>query len=147
MQWYQLDHMQTICTSLQTGNYINTSSLNFTGQMLFLPKVPKQWRETWTENTTFILFSLLFSVRVGSDSLTCWLKTLRKRRIVSEPTDCRRLSAATDNIDCWHFATNTKRSECSQTGSVISTNRRHIVFFVLFLKFNICLYCKCGCCF
>jgi len=29
MQWHQLDHMQTICTSLQTGNHTNTSSLNF----------------------------------------------------------------------------------------------------------------------
>ena len=28
-QWHQLDHMQTICTSLQTDNHINTSSLNF----------------------------------------------------------------------------------------------------------------------
>ena len=25
---YQLDHMQTICTSLQTDNHTNTSSLN-----------------------------------------------------------------------------------------------------------------------
>jgi len=33
MQWHQLDHMQTICTSLQTDTY--TSSL-FTGRMLFL---------------------------------------------------------------------------------------------------------------
>ena len=29
MQWHQLDHMQTICTSLQTDNHINTSSFNF----------------------------------------------------------------------------------------------------------------------
>ena len=29
MQWHQLDHMQTICTSLQTDSYTNTSSLNF----------------------------------------------------------------------------------------------------------------------
>jgi len=28
-QWHQLDHMQTICTSLQTDNHINTSSINF----------------------------------------------------------------------------------------------------------------------
>jgi len=28
MQWHQLDHMQTICTSLQTDNQTNTSSLN-----------------------------------------------------------------------------------------------------------------------
>jgi len=27
-QWHQLDHMQTICTSLQTGNHSNTSALN-----------------------------------------------------------------------------------------------------------------------
>jgi len=31
------DHMQTICTLLQTDNHTNTPSLNFfTGQMLFL---------------------------------------------------------------------------------------------------------------
>jgi len=29
MQWHQLDHMQTTCTSLQADNHINTSSLNF----------------------------------------------------------------------------------------------------------------------
>jgi len=27
-QWHQLDHMQTICTSLQTDNHTNTPSLN-----------------------------------------------------------------------------------------------------------------------
>jgi len=36
-QWHQLDHMQTVCTSLQTDNHTNTPSLNFfTGRMLFL---------------------------------------------------------------------------------------------------------------
>ena len=29
MQWHQLDHMQTICTSLQTDNHTKTPSLNF----------------------------------------------------------------------------------------------------------------------
>ena len=29
IQWHQLDHMKTICTSLQTDNHTNTSSLNF----------------------------------------------------------------------------------------------------------------------
>ena len=29
MQWQQLDHMQTICTSLQSDNHTNTSSVNF----------------------------------------------------------------------------------------------------------------------
>ena len=54
-QWHQLNHMQTMCTSLQTDNHINTSSLNFyrpgpwhrhsifTGQMLFL--MPNQQQQ------------------------------------------------------------------------------------------------------
>ena len=28
-QWHQLDHMQTICTLLQTDDHTNSSSLNF----------------------------------------------------------------------------------------------------------------------
>jgi len=28
-QWHQLDHMQTICTLLQTDNHASTSLLNF----------------------------------------------------------------------------------------------------------------------
>jgi len=28
-QYHQLDHMQTICTSLQTDNHTNTQSFNF----------------------------------------------------------------------------------------------------------------------
>jgi len=36
-QWHQLDHMQIICTSLQTDNHASTSSLKFSqGRMLFL---------------------------------------------------------------------------------------------------------------
>ena len=36
-QWHQLDHMQIICTLLQTDNYASTSSLKFfTGSMIFL---------------------------------------------------------------------------------------------------------------
>jgi len=36
-QWHQLDRMQTICTSIQADNHINTSSLIFLqARMLFL---------------------------------------------------------------------------------------------------------------
>jgi len=36
-QWHQLDHVQIICTSLQTDQHTNTSPLKFfTGRMLFL---------------------------------------------------------------------------------------------------------------
>ena len=44
MQWHQLDHMQTICTSLQTDNHASTPPLSFfTGRMPFLP--PNQQRQ------------------------------------------------------------------------------------------------------
>jgi len=37
-QWHQLDHMQIICTSLQTDNHTSTSPLRvFTRRMLFQP--------------------------------------------------------------------------------------------------------------
>jgi len=36
-QWHLLDHMQVICTSLQTDNHTSTSALVFKGRMLFLP--------------------------------------------------------------------------------------------------------------
>jgi len=46
-QWDQLDHMQTICTSLQTDNHTNTSSLNFYRPRALpdaQPTVSKHWR-------------------------------------------------------------------------------------------------------
>ena len=56
-QWHQLDHMQIICTSLQTDNYASTSPLSFTGRMPFLP--PNQQRQS-TEDTLILLVLLLF---------------------------------------------------------------------------------------
>ena len=53
-QWHQLDHMQIICTSLQTDNDASTSPLSFfTGRMLFLP--PNQQRQS-TEGTSMIWY-------------------------------------------------------------------------------------------
>ena len=47
-QWHQqLDHMQTICTLLETDNHTNTSSLNFyrlDGLPDAQPTVSKHWR-------------------------------------------------------------------------------------------------------
>jgi len=43
-QWNQLNHMQIICTSLQTDNHASNSSLNFfTDKMLF--QMPNQSTE------------------------------------------------------------------------------------------------------
>jgi len=36
-QWQQLDHVQIICTLLQTDNHASTHHSVFTGRMPFLP--------------------------------------------------------------------------------------------------------------
>jgi len=62
MQWHPLDHMQTICTSLQTDNHTNTSSLKFfTSRMLFL--TPSQQCQS-TEGNIVLQFSC-------NDIVTC----------------------------------------------------------------------------
>jgi len=48
MQWHQLDHMQTICTSLKTDNHTNTSSLKFyrlDALTNVQPTLSKHWRQ------------------------------------------------------------------------------------------------------
>ena len=50
--WYQLDHMKTVCTSLQTDNHVNTSSLNFYSRMLFL--IPNQQCQS-TEGSSLVI--------------------------------------------------------------------------------------------
>jgi len=52
-QWHQLDHMQIICTSLQTDNHASTSPLSFTGWMPFLP--PNQQRQSTEGKKTMLL--------------------------------------------------------------------------------------------
>ena len=48
-QWHRLNHMQIICTSLQTDNHASTSSLHiFTGRMPFL--LPNQQRQSTEGN-------------------------------------------------------------------------------------------------
>jgi len=39
-KWYQLDHMQIICTSLQTDNHASTSPLSFYMPDAFLAAQP-----------------------------------------------------------------------------------------------------------
>ena len=49
-QWHQLDHMQTICTSLQADNHTNTSSFNFYRPDALpdaQPTVSKHWRQQY----------------------------------------------------------------------------------------------------
>jgi len=55
-QWRQLDHMQIICTLLQTDTHASTSSLNFfAGRMLFLtPNQQCQNSEGKAQTTTSV---------------------------------------------------------------------------------------------
>ena len=45
MQWYQLDHKQTICTLLQTDNHTSTPSLDFYRQVALPDAQPCQSTE------------------------------------------------------------------------------------------------------
>jgi len=65
-QWHQLDHVQIICTSLQTDNQDTTSSLNW---MLFL--MPNQQRQS-TEGiqiTTSAKQTVNYTVSQNGDTL------------------------------------------------------------------------------
>jgi len=49
-QWHQLDHMQTICTSLPMDNLANTHCSIFTGRMLFLVPNPNSVKALKAKN-------------------------------------------------------------------------------------------------
>jgi len=58
-QWHQLDHMQIICTSLQTDNHASISPLSFfSDRMLFLP--PNQQRPSTEEKLACCCVETLF---------------------------------------------------------------------------------------
>jgi len=55
-QWHQLDHMQLICTSLQTATHHHSF---FIGQMLFLP--PNQQRQSTEGNNVYSLYFVMYT--------------------------------------------------------------------------------------
>ena len=79
MQWHQLDHKQTICTSLQTDNHINTSSLNFY-RLDALPDAEPTVSKHCNLLITTIIITIMykFLLPLVSDGLT------NKRQRVSE---------------------------------------------------------------
>ena len=94
MQWHQLDHMQMICTSLQTDNHTNTSSLNF------LQAGCSSWCPT---NSVKALYSSVLYCSghklIDVDIWKCWLSafsalTLLVGRQEGHPA-CKKLSGFT----------------------------------------------------
>ena len=71
MQWHQLDHMRTICTSPQTDNHTSTSSLIFTGRVLFFLRTFSRELEATTGETADKLHKNihdeLYSLDLGID--------------------------------------------------------------------------------
>jgi len=69
-QWHQLDHMQTICTSLQTDNHTNTPPPRHS----VLPAGCSSWRRTDSVKANILPLSLVgpFDV-VGPVGICLWL--------------------------------------------------------------------------
>jgi len=77
-QWHQLDHMQTICTSLHTDNHTNTPSLNFlqAGCSSWCPTNCIKALKAMTVMTMMMMIRLICTLSV--DSLLCELLTLHR---------------------------------------------------------------------
>jgi len=74
-QWRLLNHMKIICTSLQTGNHISTSSLISTGRMLFL--IPnKQCQSTEGKKTWPIKQKLKQVVVIEAAAVVHYIKVV-----------------------------------------------------------------------
>jgi len=74
IQWHQLDHMQTMCTSLQTDNHTDTSSLNFYRPDALpdsQPTVSKHWRQA-NENDLMDWFQVCAFYGVNFTKKTDW---------------------------------------------------------------------------
>ena len=73
MQWHQLDHMQTICTSLQTDSHTDTLSLNFYRPHA-LPDaqlaVSKHWWQQYIDNSSWQQEAQLSPCQSSEGSLT-----------------------------------------------------------------------------
>ena len=54
-QWHQLDHMQIICTSLQTDNHASTSPLKFFFKLDALPDTQTAASKHWRFTNKFVI--------------------------------------------------------------------------------------------
>jgi len=72
VQWHQLGHMQIICTSLQTDNHTNSSSLNFY-RLDALPDAQPAVSKHWRQMFLYIYCALLSPANVPSVLWRCWL--------------------------------------------------------------------------
>ena len=95
-QWHQPDHMQTICTSLQTDNHTNTSWLNFYRLDALpdaQPTVSKHWRQqNWCQQ---IMYKQINNKSVRKTNWTYFM-----RNFSTVQTDFSSLPASEDLRAC-----------------------------------------------
>ena len=89
-QWHQLDHMQIMCTLLPTDNHTSTSSLIFTGCILFL-MLNQQCQSTELTEGRFLVCILLCTGTVG--------------HFTSELIIVHRVSKNVPPLACYNFET------------------------------------------
>jgi len=81
-QWHQLDHMQIICTLLQTDNHASTLTLIFMSQMLFMSLCQSAegkvilWNE-WRKKTDglWLRFSWQMDIKTSCSDWTSYKHT------------------------------------------------------------------------
>ena len=103
--WYQLDHMKTVCTSLQTDNHVNTSSLNFYSRMLFL--MPNQQCQS-TEGNSLVIVTHAHTFN-GSLSGTTQVSRYQKGKANLDFTEAR------DSGVSWAICKSAPRSKQTTT--------------------------------
>ena len=72
-QWHQLDHMQIICTTLQTDNHANTSPLSFYRPDA-LPATQPTASKHWRFHTHFLInvsLYIIYVIRTSSSRRVC----------------------------------------------------------------------------
>jgi len=79
MQWHQLGHMQTVCTSLQTDNHTNTSSLHFYRLYALPDAQPTMSKHSGTSSDIIIIylrvtfFHLIETGEIVTLCAFCWM--------------------------------------------------------------------------
>jgi len=102
MTWHQRDHMQTICTLLQTDNHTNTSSLNFYTQFFLILKQQCHVKHCCIIYYQFIIIMLLTQRKRKKASMFCITFSWQRKQVAAVLTAIGHIAAATYRITLTH---------------------------------------------
>ena len=110
-QWHQMDHMQIICASLQTDNYVSTSPRKIFYRLDALPATQPTASKHWRQKATSQNSTTTSTFHMNMDALL-------------DPLDCfLHLFPVEDNwqwLNNWHRSHNSRGSH----DTITQTNRR-----------------------